>query len=539
MKKTGTTLLIALALIFVPGPFCLRPGEIPAHGRAGWHDAGGHTLLAVEAPSGKKAGDARCIRITILFFNDLHGNLAPFKVTTADGSSEYIGGIAGMATLVKEIRAQNTRQGIRTFLLVAGDVLQGTPMSTLFKGKPDIEIFNKMGVDAMTVGNHEFDFGLDNFLALKQAARFKIISSNIIWKDTKKPLNDATAAFPLSGNAVLTVIGATTTELLTTTAPGNVEKLEVLDPVATVAGKVGPAARKGPVILLSHSRFRTDAAIARANPRLTAIIGGHDQILFDPVKYASGVPVFQAFEKGRYLGRLDISFDPGARKAAITGSRYIPVTAGTAPDPEIAKIVADYDARLGAMYKRVIGESMTAMDGERGRIRYEETNLGNFVTDVMRACTGSDIALLNAGSLRAGLDRGPVTIEGIFRVMPYPNEIIAVTMTGAGIMEALARSVRGAREDEDGGFLHVSGISFTIRERKPADVLIGGAPLERGKNYTVTITDFMHTGGDGYTMFIDKPATKTGLPLRELLVDTVRKRGRIDASVEGRIKREE
>lgn len=313
MKKTGTTLFVALALIFVPGPFCLRPGEIPAHGRAGWHDAGGHALSALEAPSEKKARDARCIRITILFFNDLHGNLAPFKVTTADGSSADTGGIAGMATLVKEIRAQNTRLGIRTFLLVAGDALQDTPMSTLFKGKPDIEIFNKMGVDAMTVGNHEFDFGLDNFLALKQAARFKIISSNIIWKDTKKPLNDATAAFPLSGNAVLTVIGATTTELLTTTAPGNVEKLEVLDPVATVAGK-------GPVILLSHSRFRTDAAIARANPRLTAIIGGHDQILFDPVKYASGVPVFQAFEKGRYLGRLDISFDPGTRKAAITHS---------------------------------------------------------------------------------------------------------------------------------------------------------------------------------------------------------------------------
>ena len=464
MKLSGKLLLIVLTFIITPGPGGLRAAAPPCtcrtEGRTGWLDSGESAPLALKAPTKIKAGNTRDLRITVLFFNDLHGNLAPLKVKKEDGTSVDVGGIAGLATMVKRIRAENARQGIRTFLLVAGDVLQGTPMSTVFKGKPDIEIFNMMGVDAMTVGNHEFDFGLDNFLAMKKAAKFKIVSSNIIWKENKTLMNEPAAAFPLGKGIVLTVIGATTTELLTTTAPGNVEKLDVLDSVATVTEASAQAAGKGPVILLSHSRFQSDADIARANPRLTAIIGGHDQILFDPVKYAAGVPVFQAFEKGRFLGRLDISIDPGTRKALISTSTYIPITSEITPDPETAKIVSDYGDRLNATFKEVVGESLTFMDGERGRIRYEETNLGNFVTDVMRTYTGSDMALLNAGSLRSSLDRGPVTIEGIFKVMPYPNEIIVATLTGAEVLDALARSVQGTREDEDGGFLHVSGITF-------------------------------------------------------------------------------
>jgi 2',3'-cyclic-nucleotide 2'-phosphodiesterase (5'-nucleotidase family) len=168
------------------------------------------TRVASNATVTKKA-PAKAEKITVLFFNDLHGNLLPFKVKKDDGTTVETGGIAAIATLVKQIRAENKKQGIKTFLLVAGDVLQGTPMSTVFKGKPDIEILNVMGVNAMTVGNHEFDFGLDNFLAMKKAAKFPIISSNIIWKDSKKMVNEPLASLPITSKLTLTVIGATTT----------------------------------------------------------------------------------------------------------------------------------------------------------------------------------------------------------------------------------------------------------------------------------------------------------------------------------------
>jgi 5'-nucleotidase/UDP-sugar diphosphatase len=157
----------------------------------------------------------------------------------------------------------------------------------------------------------------------------------------------------------------------------------------------------------------------------------------------------------------------------------------------------------------------------------------------MRTYTSSDIACINAGSLRSSLDKGPVTIEGIFKVMPYPNEIIVAKLTGSEVLEALTRSVQGTREDEDGGFLHVSGITFKIKGKGVEQVTVGNSPIDPAKTYTVTITDFMYSGGDGYKIFTGKPSTKTGLPLRELLVDTIRKQGKVEAKVEGRITREQ
>lgn len=540
MRPRRRISLLILTLIFAAGlaPAYRTAAETFVRGDAGGTWTGRDILWARAAPSKKKQTETGSLRATILFFNDLHGNLTPFKVRKEDGSSAEVGGIAGIASLVKEIRAENNRKGIRTYLLVAGDVLQGTPMSTVFQGKPDIEIFNAMGVNAMTVGNHEFDFGLENFLAIKKTAKFPIISSNIIWKESRTLMNDPSTTFPLGGGAVLTVIGATTTELLVTTAPANVEKVDVLDSIATVTENVRKAKGKGPVLLLSHSRFQTDSDIAKANPGLLAIIGGHDQILFDPVKYAAGVPVFQAYEKGRYLGRLDLAFNPKTGKAVIEKSNYIPITPQLKQDPEVTKILDAYSAKLNTTFKEVVGESLVFLDGERGRIRYEETNLGNFVSDIMRSHTSSDIAFINAGSLRSSLDRGAVTIEDIFKVMPYPNEIIVVKLTGAEVLEVLARSVMGAREDEDGGFLHVSGIRFKVKGKNVEDVTVGGAPIDPAKTYSVTVTDFMYSGGDGYKTFTGKPSTSTGLPLRELLVDTIRKQGKIDAKTEGRIVRE-
>lgn len=538
MKFKLLTVLIILAASL--SQHSLRAPFVRSETKGQWLDAEPGLLFAKRPVKRKKAPvPAPEIKITVLFFNDLHGNLMPFKVKKDDGSMADVGGIASIAALVKDIREKNARKGVRTFILVAGDMLQGTPLSTVFQGKPDVEIFNAMGVSVMTVGNHEFDFGLNNFLNLKKMAKFPIISSNIIWKDTRERMNPESASFPLSKDITLTVVGATTNELLTTTAPSNVEKVDVLDSIQTVTAAYEAARDRGPVILLSHSKFQADSDVARAIPGLTAIIGGHDQVLFDPFKIASGVPVFQAYEKGRYLGRLDLSVNMKTRRAIITKSAYIPITTALRPDPEISRILAGYNAKLDTKFKETVGEALVFLDGERGRIRYEETNLGNFVADVMREHTNARAAFINAGALRASINKGPVTIEDVFRVMPYSNELLVVTLTGAEIAEALARSVQGTRADEDGGFLHVSGVTFKVQAAKVSGIVIGGEPLDPAKSYTVAMTDFMYSGGDGYRVFMNRPALKTGLPLRELLVDTIRKKSKVEAKIEGRIIRAE
>lgn len=509
-KKSGTLLLLVFFLFSTTGQQQCRPEQV-----------------RVAAGS---------IRFTILFFNDLHGNLEPVTIRQ-NGRTIQRGGIAALAGLVQKIRQENRKKGIRTFLFFAGDMLQGTPSSTLFRGRPDMECFNEMKMDAMTIGNHEFDFGLENFLELKKLARFPLLSANIVWKDNGKPLTISHVRFPLSADSSLTLIGVTTGELMTTTSPHNVQKLAVLPPPEKVIALYSNLQGRGPVILLSHNRYQTDADIAAAVPGLTLIIGGHDQLLFQPPKNASGVPVFQAEDYGKYLGRIDLAIAPHANKAVILSWKYIPVTPDLPPDPPVRKIVATVQSQMSARFKKVIGETLVDLDGDRHRIRYEETTLGDFVADVMRENTGARIALINGGALRSGIPRGKITVEDVFKVMPYPNELHLVELTDEELLVVLKRSVRSAREEEDGGFLHVSGIRFRIRGKNPGDIMITSPrpKHKKGRTHTVVITDFMASGGDGYGMFVGKKTVRTGLMLRELLIDTVRNKKTLHPRIDGRI----
>ena len=478
------------------------------------------------------------LNVTVLFFNDTHGHLRPFQVTTDTGKVE-VGGIARLAALAETIRVENNLKGVRTFLLLAGDILQGTPMSTVFQGRPDVECFNAMNVDAMTVGNHEFDFGFRNFLDLKKMAAFPFLSSNIIRKDSGKLICEPWISFSLTQYISLSVIGATTRDLLITTRPEHVKQVTVLDSVQTVKHAVDRLHKKGPVILLSHSKHKTDRAIARAVPELSAIIGGHDQILLSPYRKVGNVPIFQAFEKCKYLGRMDLKVDPATGKARLVAHSYIPVTSDINPDPKIERIVKRHYARMDKKFREVIGESRVFLDGDRGKIRYEETTLGNFVSDIMREYTGADVALLNSGSLRASIDTGPVTREEVFKAMPYANEIILLDLTGTELIQALTRSVRGTREDEDGGFLQVSGIRFNVRghEVEQVRLISNHMPIDPKKIYRVAVTDFLASGGDGYKLFVGKPLEHTRSPLRELIIDTINTRRTVNAEVQGRIVR--
>jgi 5'-nucleotidase / UDP-sugar diphosphatase len=476
------------------------------------------------------------IRTTILFFNDIHGYLQPFTIKR-NGETEEVGGIARLATLIREITDENRKRDIPTFVLLAGDILQGTPMSTVFKGHPDIECFNTMGVDAMTVGNHEFDFGVENFLLLKREARFPFLSANILLKKSGGRLCNSYCELMVTESVSIFIAGVTTKELLVTTRPSNVADLSVMDPVRSLEPVMTQLRSKGPFLLLSHCQAKTDEAIARAYPDLAAIIGGHDQILLNPHKQIGNVPIFQAGEKGRYLGRLDFWIDPATLKTHLVNSTYYPITADIKSDPVVEKIVETHHAKLDKSYKEVIGSSTVMLDGEREHIRYQETNLGNFVTDIMREYTGSQIALLNSGSLRASINPGDVTVEHVFQAMPYSNELVVVDITGAELLDILKRAVRGSRKDEDGGFLQVSGIRFNVDATTPKDIQVGESALDLKATYKTVITDFMSEGGDGYTVFTEKEGYNTRSPLRELIVDAFRQGRSVPVTADGRISR--
>jgi len=198
------------------------------------------------------------------------------------------------------------------------------------------------------------------------------------------------------------------------------------------------------------------------------------------------------------------------------------------------------------------------LDGERGNARTRETNLGNFIADIMTFVSKADVAILNGGGIRAGIRKGEIKVKDIYNALPFDNYIIALHLTGKQIREALEHGVSGV-EDEEGRFPQVSGITFSYsrsakRCSRIREILIGGKQIDPDRQYIVAINDFLAAGGDGYKMLEEAVNTSKGYSimggsmkgekivyndsgrwLRDVVVEFICETGRVAPKVEGRI----
>jgi 2',3'-cyclic-nucleotide 2'-phosphodiesterase (5'-nucleotidase family) len=483
-------------------------------------------LVAVALPGGARP---RARYLTILHCNDTHGYLEPWLL---DGKS--VGGFARIAGLVKRIRRENAARGRATIFLEAGDVLLGTPQSMVFGGEPDVLAFNRMGLDAMTIGNHEFDFGRAVFARLVDRARFPIVSANIFTRDGHLFRPPTTILTPIAGLRV-GVIGLTTADTAVTTFPTNVADLVFDDPVATARHVVPLLELQCDVVVaLTHIGSTVDRQLARAVPGIDVVIGGHDQIpLFNPERVGNAV-ICQAQDRGLYLGRVDLRIE--GERVIYESGRLIPIDSTLADDPEVAWLVASFLARLRPSMERVEGTAAVRLDGERATGQRLETGLGSLIADLMRTVTGADVALLNSGGVRGSIDAGPVTVGAVLTALPFDNKVVVIKVPGRVIGEALQRSA--SAEYGKGGFLQVSGLTCTISAGSATDISVGGTPLEAERTYTLALPDFLLAGGDGYALFepYRANALNTGHILNALLLDALRGGTPLQPPAAGRIR---
>jgi 2',3'-cyclic-nucleotide 2'-phosphodiesterase (5'-nucleotidase family) len=224
---------------------------------------------------------------------------------------------------------------------------------------------------------------------------------------------------------------------------------------------------------------------------------------------------------------------------------------------QVQEIVARYQRQSDALLQRAIGETQVDLDGQHVRVR--ETNLGDFVADVMRQAAGAEVALINGGSIRTGIPRGRIMVKDIYAMLPFDNYLVAIRLTGAQLKQALEHGVTSL-EERSGSFPQVAGLTFTYSRSAPAgsrvmDVTVAGQPLDLQKEYVVATNDFLVAGGDGYTAFGDalKSAgdytnlggtltssklayNDPGTWLRDLVIAAIQARKTIAPQVEGRIK---
>ncbi len=495
-------------------------------------------VLAVILLASASAAQDRQVLVTILHTSEHHGNLLPFDTQTARG----VGGMAARASLVASAR----QEAPNLLLLDSGDILIGTAISSVFRGEPDILAMNLMGYDAMAAGNHEFDYGLDHFAKMAAAAKFPIISTTLRARG-----RELTPLFVLRQVAGLRILIFSTLdeEYSDVIDPKIVRDLDYFDPIGTARGLVrGFGQHVDLVVALTHMSTQQDIALARAVPEIDVIVGGHTEG-FDGLMTPAGGPPTMAADNpetayvkthrlGATLGRLDLVMEGGRVRRAT--ARNIPVTSQIPPDPRVASLVADYQGRMQARFAEVIGRAAVFLDGERGPVRSQETNLGNLISDAVREYAGTDVAVINGGNIRGSINVGPITLGDAFRVLAFDNTIVTLQLTGAQLREALENGVSMV-EQGAGRFPQVSGMSYVFERARAAgarvvEVRVAGAPLDPGRLYSVATNDFLADGGDGYGVFrAGRQRRDTQKDLRDLFIEYLRRAQVAAPRTDGRI----
>ncbi|TCJ11663.1 bifunctional metallophosphatase/5'-nucleotidase [Parasulfuritortus cantonensis] len=480
-----------------------------------------------------QTGLAACLdgqKLRILHFNDFHGQLAAYD-ETGDGRP-----VAGIARLAAAVRAARDADPARpTLLLFAGDLLQGTVTSSGFLGLPDVALFDRLGVDAAALGNHDLDYGQDVLRGLAGRAGFPILSANV--GGGRLPLAAATV-LARPGMARVAVIGLTTGELATATHPRNAVGLAVEDPLAAAARQL-PALRERAdlVVALSHLGAADDRRLARALPDLDLIVGGHSHDVFRQPERESGVAIVQAGARGRWLGELDL--DCRAGRFVATAYRLLDLGADAPEDPAVAAQAGAIVAEAERGLDEVIGTNPVPLSADRAVLRRGEGVFGDFVADLARELTGADVALVNGGGFRADIGRGPVTLKQVYQSFPFGNELLLGRVTGAQLLAALARSASLDPATAPGGFLQVSGLRYRIEAGRLAAARVAGRPIDPGAVYTVVLPDFLAAGGDGYAMLAGlADVVPTGRRLADLVIEAFRAGHAVPAAPDGRIERD-
>ncbi|NMB10793.1 MAG: bifunctional metallophosphatase/5'-nucleotidase [Firmicutes bacterium] len=486
------------------------------------------TLLVVSPGLTAQAADT----LVILHTNDTHARLEPFAPAS---DAAPIGGMIRVATLVDELREGN---GKNVLLLDAGDAWHGTNIANMFEGRSVVEVMNLMVYDAMTLGNHDFNYGQMALAERQQEAVFPVLAANVLKETTGEPIGFS-AVVKSVGNLKVGIIGLTTPDIPLVTHPKNVVGLTLNDPIErarSLAGYLRP--QVDVVIALTHLGIDGDMELAAAVPEIDVIVGGHSHTRIEEPVVVGNTYIVQAGEHARELGYLQITLEDG--DVIDVSRKLVPVTAEVADHPNAARVVGKWGQELKEKLDQEIGTAAILLDGERANVRTKETNLGDLITDIMREAVGADLAVNNGGGIRASINAGAITIGDIYTVLPFDNTLVKVEMRGRDLLEALEHSVR-LYPEQNGGFLQVSGLEFMFDpSREPGsrviDVMVGDEALNLDRLYTVATNDFIAAGGDGYVMF--ESATilvETGEMLRDAVAGHVVDEGTIAPDVAGRI----
>ncbi len=460
--------------------------------------------------------------LQILHTNDQHGTIVPIVDKVLTGEPKHFSGAATMATLIEQARRTDPEG---TLLFDAGDAVSGQIITDLDQGRSMVEIMNRYGYAAGTIGNHDFDFKMPALEDRMTLAKFPMVVTNVRYQNGESLPNSVTSMVLEREGVKVGVVGLLTDEMDELVLPQFYEGLTFEDPEDALERELPKLKAAGAemVIALTHCGLEDDIELAEEFPgQGMLIIGGHSHDSLDGPMEVAGNWVAQAGSHGRQLGRIQVDFDTAKRAIKkVTGELLVVDPEKTPPDSEVAALVEHYKAEAEKVLGEVVGTSPEPLT----RCYHQDSTLGNWVTDAMREAVDADLAFINSAGLRADLPQGEVTAGNVLEVRPFDGMVIwKGELQGRHILAALEKSLEEycIDSEEHTNFLQASGLTMTFDAsaepgQRLLSVEIDGQPLDPDEEYTVALEEYLARGNVGYEMFKEGDYQELGLPTREVL----------------------
>jgi 5'-nucleotidase len=444
------------------------------------------------------AGGAMAQHLVILHFNDVY-NVEPRL------SPEPVGGAARFCTAIKSF------QHLHPLVLFSGDAFSPSMLSTYTKGEQMVPVLNDIGTHCAVLGNHDFDHGLEVLSQWVGQTEFPWLMSNVLDNETGRPLGEGriTHVVHWAGHRI-GLLGLVEKEWLDTLATINPEMVTFLDFVEAGQKLAAQLKQEGCdyVIALTHMRTPNDIKLAENCDDIDLILGGHDHVY--EVKEINGKNVVKSGTDFRQFSKITVNFDKPNGSPEVTVEE-VNVTSAFPEDQKLKEKLDKYTSIVEGKMHEVLGCFSVPLDGRFTSIRTSESNLGNWVCDVVLAATGADLVVLNSGTFRSDQvhPAGDFTVRDLTNIVPMRDPLVILKLKGQQILETLENGVCMYPKLE-GRFPQVAGVSFAFDPSKPPGqrvdpgfVRIGDEYLNLEQHYRLATKSYMHSGCDGYVMLKD------------------------------------
>jgi 5'-nucleotidase/UDP-sugar diphosphatase len=449
------------------------------------------------------------------------------------------GNAAAAATYINEKRAEADSLGYGFLLFDSGDMFVGSPIGEFSNGKAVAEYFNYCGYDAVAPGNHDYDQGVETFKEFVRGVNATFLGTNIVYKDTKKVVDYLLPYTILEQNGLRIGVFSLLTEYMAgMTTPERFENHDVLPEIETASRYVDTLTQKNVdlIFALTGTGLRHDKRIASSVAGIDVILGSHSATALEqPYEDSLNHTVIcQAYGHLSSIGFLDLWIDKETRRiAGYTGQLVDLLSEEIENDTGMLAIIEKWEGVTQKGFDEVIGYSRQ----ELVRTGFEESTVGNLITDAMREFFGTDIAIHNSGGIRANLPQGDVTYRDCYNIDALSNTAVTMEMTGQQIIDALEIGVNGHH-----AIFQVSGLKLSYNTKNPIGervlkvTLPMGQPIDPQEYYTVVTNSFLAAGGGDYAIFKEARNIQYSFHyLRNLIAEYIKKHSPIEKTIEGRI----